>query len=378
MKSYITEMVDLTGDSYLNPAWPEHQRPENWITSLAVHHDAQSRPHDYDSVARYKAEASLHYQELGPGLMYHYKIDNTGVIFKVRPHTLWLHAVGSQENTSTINICLDGYFHPDQNQVPTLEQYEALKELLDWLSTQNPQFSAAQSDVFPHRHFSATACCGDTLVPFVDGYRLNGGNVAIPNVPYDWPSLQPDSQTVQPPSQPALPVPTPASPADSSIPTIEVNYRVYSQGKQIGAYKVASNAVNKFRADGGDTIKDGNGVDVTDQLIHVVETKISPDPIVLPPIIATPPVAEPSDPSPQPVNGSTTVKPVQDIIKTETGNTILNKIISALEGKKTYIGIGAGVVYSILIQLGLVESNETVWTAILGWTGVAFRLAAKK
>ena len=55
----------------------------------------------------------------------------------------------------------------------------------------------------------------------------------------------------------------------------------------------------------------------------------------------------------------------------------MEKVINFLNGKKAYIGIGIGVLYSVLIYLGIVESNEIIWTAIVGWTGVAFRLAVK-
>jgi hypothetical protein len=55
----------------------------------------------------------------------------------------------------------------------------------------------------------------------------------------------------------------------------------------------------------------------------------------------------------------------------------MEKVIKFLDGKKVYIGIGTGVVYSVLVYFGVVESNELVWAAIAGWTGVAFRLAVK-
>jgi len=55
----------------------------------------------------------------------------------------------------------------------------------------------------------------------------------------------------------------------------------------------------------------------------------------------------------------------------------MGKIKDFLNGKKTYIGIGVGVAYSVLIFMGVVESNELIWAAIAGWTGVAFRLAVK-
>lgn len=52
-------------------------------------------------------------------------------------------------------------------------------------------------------------------------------------------------------------------------------------------------------------------------------------------------------------------------------------VLTWLKGKKTYIGIAAGVVYSVAIQLGYVASEEAIWTVIVAWTGIAFRLAQK-
>lgn len=208
MKNYLAEMVDLQGDSYLNPAGAAygdgsgtHQRNVGTIKSISVHHDAGQRPHAYDSVARYRNEAAAHYQRLGPGLQYHYKIDNQGTIFKIRPHSTWLYVVGSAENVSTIAICLDGYFHPPYNEKPTREQYEALGQLLVNLCEQHPEFPATYPDVRPHRDFSQTACCGDTFAPWV--YAIQNKATAL-NVPsdavYDWPELQPQAPAPQPPA----------------------------------------------------------------------------------------------------------------------------------------------------------------------------------
>ena len=49
-----------------------------------------------------------------------------------------------------------------------------------------------------------------------------------------------------------------------------------------------------------------------------------------------------------------------------------------LDGKKTYIGIVAAAVYSILITAGIVCSDELVWTIIAAWTGVSLRSAISK
>jgi hypothetical protein len=271
MKNYINNIVDLTGESYLNPVGAAygdgtgtHQRNVNQITSISIHHDASQRPHDYDSVARYRQEAAQHYNRLGPGLQYHYKIDNTGAIFKIRPLTTWLYAVGSAENVTTIAICLDGYFHPPYNEKPTREQYEALGQLLVNLCEQHPEFPATYPDVRPHRDFSATSCPGDNLAPWVFAIQSKNDVLNIPSdAVYDWPS-----------EQPAAPAPTPA-PIE---PTVTVNYRVFKGGKQIGAYSLDTNAWNKYKVEHADVIKDQNGNDVTVQLL----AKFSPPPTPAP------------------------------------------------------------------------------------------------
>lgn len=208
MKDYIGNINDLRGDGYLNPTPPEY-RPVGNITSIIVHHDAATRPHDYDSVARYRSEAAAHYQNLGPGLQYHFKIDNVGEIFWIRPFnaTLW-QAGDLAVNRTSIAICLDGYFHSPVNQQPTREQLEALKQLLDWLCTQHPEFPATTGDVYGHRQVTATACPGDLLFPYVDEYRRTG-EITIPgSIGYDWPTFQPQAPT----PAPVPPTPTPPSP----------------------------------------------------------------------------------------------------------------------------------------------------------------------
>lgn len=215
MKTYPT--VSLLEDGYINPTPAvydngTHPRKLNQITSISVHHDAQFRSHDYDSVARYKAEAATHYQRLGPGLQYHFKIDNIGTIYQTRPLDEWLYVVGSAENVSCIAICLDGYFHPPYNQIPTREQYEALAQLLEDLCEHHPEFPATWPNVRPHRDYSATACCGDTLAPFITAINSKADAYNIPaDAVYDWPGEQPGAVT-------GVGTPTPPSPADSTPP----------------------------------------------------------------------------------------------------------------------------------------------------------------
>lgn len=42
-----------------------------------------------------------------------------------------------------------------------------------------------------------------------------------------------------------------------------------------------------------------------------------------------------------------------------------------LSGRKTYIGIVAGIVYSVLVYFNVVPYNQMVVTIITGWTGVS-------
>ena len=274
-------VTDLRGDKYINPAGPE-SRPVGNITRIIVHHDAVVRPHDYDTVARIRSEAAGHYNALGPGIQYHHSIDNVGEIFWLRDHdkTLW-HCGNLAWNRTSIAVKLDGYFHQPHNQVPTKEQFEALKQLLDNLCTQHPEFPADQNDVYGHREASPTACPGDNLFPFVVEYRTKNGNVTIPNVPYDWPEFQPSAP------------PTPVPPVQPTPPTVTISYRVFKDGKQVGAYSIDANAWNKYLATPGSVIKNQNGDDVTAQL------KAKFEPPVPPPVV---PEKQPEDTKPVPVN----------------------------------------------------------------------------
>lgn len=307
MKDYIGAMRDVRGDKYLNPAPPE-TRPENKITKIVVHHDAVIRPHDYDSMARYRSEAAGHYNSLGPGLQYHFKIDNTGEIFWIRPFnaTLW-HASNLDVNRASVAICVDGYFHPPHNQQPTREQLEALQQLLDWLCTKNPQFPADQNDVFAHREVALpaypTACPGTILLPYVQQYRSSSKIVIPDSISYDWPSLQPSAP---PPPVPVAP-PTP--------PSVQISYRVIKGDKQIGAYQLEQNAWNKYLAENADKIIDDKGNDVT----AIFKAKYQPPtPPPVPPkqdAEASKPI--PADPTMQDaiIETNTIAKEIRDIVK---------------------------------------------------------------
>ena len=212
-KDYIGQMAtDDLQDGILNPGWPEQRRDVGNITHIIVHHEAQEETAEYDDDSRYEAEAEYQNNTSIPGsrgLQYHFKIDNVGLINQVRPLDIstW-HAGNLDINNHSVAICVDGNF---ESQEPTREQFEALKQLLDWLCTEHPEFPAVQSDVYGHsevidRRFfpGGTACPGKNLIGFVVNYRNSNGNPAMPDVPYQHPELQPqETVVVEQPSAPA-------------------------------------------------------------------------------------------------------------------------------------------------------------------------------
>jgi hypothetical protein len=298
----IYPIVDLTGDSYLNPnqAYGDgsgtHQRKVETIKSISIHHDASQRPHVYDSVARYRSEAAAHYTRLGPGLQYHFKIDNQGTIFKIRPLTTWLYAVGSAENVSMIAICLDGYFHPPYNEKPTREQYEALGQLLINLCEQHPEFPATYPDVRPHRDYSSTACPGDGLAPWVLAINSKANVLNIPtDAVYDWPEDQPST-----PKPPVTPVDTRPEWEKNFV---AVDKQLWSEGTAT-IVDLSNNTTigtvedNKQLDIGGLTTVGGTDFYITkywtsrkvyNKAIPAAQLKATPDPVVIPPVPVTPP-----------------------------------------------------------------------------------------
>ncbi len=350
MKKY--PVVDLTGDSYLNPVPAVfdnglHIRNVSQITSIAVHHDAAPRPHEYDSVARYRSEAATHYTRLGPGLQYHYKIDNTGVIFKIRPHNTWLYVVGTQENVTCLAICLDGYLHNDNNnlgQDPTREQYEALAQLLEELCEQHPEFPATWPNVRPHQDYAPTACCGNRFAPFITAINSKADAYNIPsNAVYDWPELQPSSQPVPNPTPVPTPTPTPTPvPPIDTRPEWEKNFvaldttaNMWTEGTatviDMTTGKTISTLADNVQVEiAGKTSYAGTEMliskywvsrNVHTKAIPCAQLKTTPDPVVIPPTPTSPPSQADQD--------------HQLIIE---NNNLLKQILALLQGLITKIG----------------------------------------
>lgn len=178
------------------------QRNVNTIKKIVVHHTASRQLGGTDD-EQLRAEANQHINvNLWAGLSYTFVILPNGNTHQINNFTdvTWTDGI----NFDCVAICLKGYFHTPYNEVPTAAQLKALKELLDELSTQHPEFPAGQGDVMGHRERSSTNCPGDKLFPYAKEYRDKLGNV-------NW------SPTPTPPT------PTPPAPIteDTLIPQIE-------------------------------------------------------------------------------------------------------------------------------------------------------------
>ena len=166
----------------LDRTYSKLQPGRSWYTTpvankkvLTVHHDAiplDNRSDDeiIDQIYR------THVNNGWPGFAYCYFYSpKTRTWYKMNNHNdvTWHDAV----NWDSIGIIVHGYYHPQYDNKPTAETLADLKEMLDYLCTQFPEFPADQDDVYGHRERSSTACPGDYLIPYVQDYRNKKGNV---------------------------------------------------------------------------------------------------------------------------------------------------------------------------------------------------------
>lgn len=168
-------IIDIRGQLPRNGTWL--RRPLSHIKKIAIHWDAEYRPKTYDSLARYKKQASYHINKdwetnvpgitRGDGLMYHYKIDNVGDIFQCRDLEDVTWQVGAQNG-----ICLGVAFDCGPNQQPTKQQVEAFYRLMEDLCYKHPEFPAGRANIVGHQELSPTQCPG-TFMPSVRSYRAN-------------------------------------------------------------------------------------------------------------------------------------------------------------------------------------------------------------
>lgn len=95
--------------------------------------------------------------ELGYYVGYHYVIEKNGITIQTRLNDeIGCHTIGHNHN---IGICLIGNFEAER---PTLEQYNSLWLLLDYLN----------KDVYVHQDFAATLCPGKHLREKIAIYKL--------------------------------------------------------------------------------------------------------------------------------------------------------------------------------------------------------------
>lgn len=165
--------IDVIGN-YLQSGRAWYNRNENTIKVITVHHDAI--PHDNRSAEQImSAIMKIHSDNGWPGMSYHIYIHRDGKVYLVNKFG-WV-TWHDGHNYDSLGVIVTGYFHPPHNNKPTEAQLKSLKEVLDWLCTQNPQFPASQKDVYGHRERMSTACPGDTLTPYVIEYREKLGKV---------------------------------------------------------------------------------------------------------------------------------------------------------------------------------------------------------
>ena len=152
-----------------------YQRKQSDIKKITVHHSAIPIDGRQTNDSVLQRIMNTHVGHGWPGLSYHFAIMPDGTIYQCNnfEDITWHDTI----NDDSIGVLVHGYFHPDVNDRPTSKQLLSLKELLDWLCTENPAFPADFDDVVGHRDRSATACPGDFLYAYVTEYREKLGQV---------------------------------------------------------------------------------------------------------------------------------------------------------------------------------------------------------
>lgn len=157
-----------------NRSW--YTRDTKTIDTITIHHSASNNQRNMSDEDYLREIYITHYSNGWAGISYHLvyipKSRNWYWINDFSKVT-WHDAV----NWDSIGVLVLGYYHPTLNNQVTEDIKSDLKEMLDKLCTQHPEFPADQSNVVGHRERSATACPGNNLFPYVVEYRNNRGNV---------------------------------------------------------------------------------------------------------------------------------------------------------------------------------------------------------
>lgn len=124
-------------------------------TGIVIHHPAL-----YEGSVQRIHDAEL--SRLG-GFPYNYYVRKNGSIHRIRNHyAIAAHCTG--QNTTTIGVCYEGYYHPNPNgkfdKVMPAVQFNAGVWLLRYLISLHPNIPS-QKGIEGHRKYKATACPGD-------------------------------------------------------------------------------------------------------------------------------------------------------------------------------------------------------------------------
>lgn len=168
-------IIDRRGQ-YIVPGRAWYSRALDTVTTITVHHSADPQDEANDEQVLNNLKAA-HANQGWPGLAYHIVyIPRSRKFYWINDFSqvTWHDAV----NWDSIGILVHGYYHAPHNEQITANILSDLKECLDWLCTEWPQFPAGQYDVYGHRERSSTACPGDKLAPYVVQYRTSGGAVS--------------------------------------------------------------------------------------------------------------------------------------------------------------------------------------------------------
>lgn len=151
-----------------------YQRKVSGIKVISVHHSATRNWGSNDQ--QLQELFNIHKANGWPGTSYHFVITRDGTVYQINNFSdvTWIDSI----NWDAVGVCLIGYNHAPYNEQPTPAQLQGLRELLDNLSTQHPEFPADQGDVYAHRERYATACNGDLGYPYVWDYRQKLGKVS--------------------------------------------------------------------------------------------------------------------------------------------------------------------------------------------------------
>lgn len=182
-------IIDLRGQLPRSGAFP--QRALSQITIIAVHYQGADTDPNEAILDLLVQDANFHINKNwcdvgvchGYGIEYHYAVDGDG-IYQIEEETniTWND---TNANVITLAVVLP---RCGPNTPPDAATLANLKLLLDWLTTERPDFPAAQGDVYGHGELIAygnsTACPGSETLHWVQQYRTG----TVPYTPPPQPS----------------------------------------------------------------------------------------------------------------------------------------------------------------------------------------------